>query len=155
MAIPDAEGRRNPGKEFTAAAFRRALAVAEGQAGAAVFAALGFFDLAAEVVGNPLHAVADSEHRNAEVKNPRIALRRIGVINRTGPAGKDYARWLELANFLHGGATGQDGRENLLLVDAARDELRILSAEIENHHAAAFGFHRASLLECLPRRCFH
>src|SRR5882672_328958 len=36
---------------------------------AAVFAAFGGFDLAGQLRGEPLHAVADSQHRDAEGQN--------------------------------------------------------------------------------------
>ena len=45
--------------------------------------------LAAEHVGHQLHAVADAEHRRAELEEPGVALRRAGVRHAARSAGQD------------------------------------------------------------------
>src|SRR5713226_5543197 len=103
---------------------------------------------------DPLHPVANPEHRYSQRKHLRIALGRVGVINRARPARQHDSRGLQLADFFDRRGAWQDGGEHLLFADAARNQLRILPAEIENHHAAEFRPHSASLLLSSLRRLF-
>jgi GMP synthase (glutamine-hydrolysing) len=59
--------------------------------GVAEFALPGAPYLAAEDVGHQLHAVADAEHRRADVEERRIAPRRVGVRHALGSAGENDA----------------------------------------------------------------
>ncbi len=65
----------------------------------AVFAAGSASDFAAERVGEPLHAVADAEYRDAEVEDLGVADGSVGVVNRTGASGEHYAYGLKRADF--------------------------------------------------------
>src|SRR5712692_3916575 len=105
---------------------------------AAVFTARRRLHFPAQVVGEPLHIVADSQHRDAERKNGRVAFRSLRIVDRAGPAGKHDARGFELVDFVERGGARENGREDLLLANAPGDELRVLAAEIENDYAAAF-----------------
>ena len=102
---------------------------------AAVFAALGFLDVAAESVGHPLHAVANPEHRNAEAQDFGIADGGVLIVDGTGAAGEDDADRVVAADFVELGAAGEDGGEDFELADAAGDELGVLAAEIEDDDA--------------------
>src|SRR5216684_2840423 len=106
---------------------------------AAVFTARRRLHFPAQVVGEPLHTVADSQHRDAERKNGRVAFGSLRVVDGTGSAGEHNARGFELADFVERGGARENGREDLLLANAPGDELRVLAAEIENDYAAAFG----------------
>src|ERR1700687_1615091 len=106
---------------------------------ATVFAACRRLHFSSEVIGEPLHAVADSQPRAAEGKNGRIAFGGLRVVYGAGSAGKHDARRFELADFLDRGGARENGGEDLLLANAAGDKLRVLTAEIENDYAAAFG----------------
>src|SRR6267154_3156271 len=61
VAVPDAQGVGKLGEELGFVG--GVLAV---QDGAAVFATFGGFNLSAQVMGEPLHAVADSQHGDSE-----------------------------------------------------------------------------------------
>src|SRR6185437_5875336 len=103
----------------------------------AVFPALRFHDVSAERSRHPLHAVTDAEHGNAEAQNFGVARRRIDIVHRTGAAGEDDAARLEALDFVERGVAGQNRGEDLLLADSPRDQLRVLTAEIQHHNSAA------------------
>src|SRR5207302_6643928 len=113
-----------------------------------------FLDLAAQRVRNPLHPVANPEYGNPQRQHFWIALRRPRVIHRAWPAGQNNPCRLELSDFFYRRRARQDGGKNLLLANPARNELGVLSAEVENHHAPEFRLHPASLLSRLFRRQF-
>src|SRR5260370_22832487 len=102
------------------------------QNGPAIFAALCRLYFPAQVVGEPLHAVADSEHRNTEREHARIAFGSLRVVDRTRPAREHDARGFELANFVERRGARENGGEDLLLAKAAGNELRRPAAEIQN-----------------------
>src|SRR6266852_2524446 len=108
-------------------------------------------------MGEPLHAVADAQHRDAEGKYGGVAFGSLRVVDRTGPAGKHNARGFGLADGVERDGAWEHGREHLLFANAAGDELRILAPEVENDYAAAFGvralvvrLHLSSGGHCLP-----
>ncbi len=63
----------------------------DGELRAAVLPHLGALDLAAEVEREQLHAVTDAEHRDPELEQLAIELRRVRRVDRRGPAGEDQA----------------------------------------------------------------
>ena len=95
--------------------------------------ALRAHDLAAERVCQPLHAITDSENGHAELQNFCIANRRVRVIDRTWAAGEHDADRFKRANFLERRGARKNRGENLLFADAARNQLRVLAAEIQHH----------------------
>src|SRR3954464_610870 len=109
---------------------RFTLTILQIQQGAAVFPALGTFDFAAEIVGEPMHAVANAEDGQTQGEHAGIALGSIGIINGAGAAGKNQASGLELADLFDGGGTRKDGGKDLLFTNAASDELSVLAAEV-------------------------
>ena len=64
---------------------------ATDELGAAVLAPARLGDLAAEVAGDELAAVADAEHRDAGVVDGRVDRRRAVGVHRRRPAGEDHA----------------------------------------------------------------
>src|SRR5271156_4162222 len=99
----------------------------------AEFAVLRTHDLAAEIAGHELHAVADAEERDARGQHPRVdaggalrqrALRAAGENDRRGFAALDIAPRRVVRQYL-----GID----VCFAHAARDQLRILRAEIQNY----------------------
>ena len=102
--------------------------------GAAEFAMMTAFDLAAELGRHRLLAVADAEHRHAGVEN---ALRRAGralVRDRARPAGEDHRLGADLGEGALGGLERRDLAIDARLAHAPRDELRHLRAEIDDQH---------------------
>ena len=59
----------------------------------AVFALLALLDLAAEELREQLHAVADAQHRHAELEDGLVRQRRVLGINTGRAAGEDDAAW--------------------------------------------------------------
>jgi hypothetical protein len=83
--------------------------------GAAVFAALHRLHSAAEDVGNPLHAVADTKNRNSGAQDRGITFRSVPVVDRIWTAREHDAGGFERSNFGDAGGTRKDGAKNLLL----------------------------------------
>ena len=123
---------RHPDAHLGGQCLKQRRVVAEAHLGVAVFALYARAHFAAEFVGNELQAVADAEHGHAERKHALVGRRRIGVVNRAWTAGKNDADRVIVLDFRQGGGTGQNGGENILLADAARNQLGILRAEIED-----------------------
>ena len=83
-----------------------------------------------------MHAVANTENRNARRQNRWVAHRRISVVNGTGTTGQNHSRRFIGADLFHGGGTWQDRAEHLLLPNPPRDQLRVLPAKIQHHNSA-------------------
>ena len=100
----------------------------------AVFAGGAGRDCAAKRPCGELCAVADTEHRDAEVENALVAMRRILAIDAVGAAGQDDADWGKLLDLLCGHVAGLDDGIDAALAHTARDQLLILAAEVENEN---------------------
>ena len=61
----------------------------DAQVGAAELADVGLLDAAAELVDEQLHAVADAQHRHAELEQPPLERRRTVGVHRGGTARED------------------------------------------------------------------
>src|ERR1700738_806099 len=109
------------------------------QNGATVFTTRRRLHFPAQVIGEPLHAVADSQHWDAERKNGWVAFGSLRIIDRAGSPGEHDACWFEFADFIERGRAWENGGKDLLFADAASDELRVLAAEVENDYAAELG----------------
>ena len=104
----------------------------------AVLALVGGAHLAAQLVHHELQAVADAQHRQSKMQHALVGRRRIGVIDRRRPAGQHDARGMVALDFLERSGAGQDDGEDVLFADAARDELRVLRAEVEDDDRLRF-----------------
>ncbi len=104
----------------------------------AVLARLAGDDFAAELVGHPMQAVANAQHGQAKVKDALVSQGRIGVVYRARTAGQNDAHGLIRLDFVEGRGAGKDDGEDVLLADAARDELRELRAEVEDDDGLVF-----------------
>ena len=94
----------------------------------------GGFDFPAELGGHGLHAIANSEHRNAHRK---CAARRLGplrFVNGLGAAGQDDGARLESLDLRRIRIPGVDLRIHAQFTHAAGDQLGVLRAEIENQN---------------------
>jgi hypothetical protein len=89
-------------------------------------------DLAAELAGHGLHAVADAQHRHAELEHRLRRAPVLGLVHRVGATGEDHALRAETAHELVGHVEGMQLAVHLLLAHAARDELGDLGAEVED-----------------------
>jgi hypothetical protein len=108
----------------------------------AVLALLRGLDLAAELVGDELQAVADAEHRDAEVENALVDAGRALAVHARGAAREDDGARVHGGELLEGEGARVDLAVDALLPDAPRDELRVLGAEVEDEDELA-GRHEA------------
>ena len=89
-------------------------------------------DLAAERQGEQLHAVTDAQHRDAELEQLGIERRRAVGVHRRGAAGEDQPLRVAPPDLLGPDVVRQQLAEHAALADAARDELRVLPAVVED-----------------------
>ena len=123
-------GRADRECSFTASHF---------QLGAAVLAGAGVGDRAAECLCHRLEAVADAEHRHAEVEQRRVELRGAVGVHAGRAAGQhDGLRILGL-DLLDGRGVRDDLGVHPRLADPPGDQLRILRAEVDHQHRTGRG----------------
>jgi hypothetical protein len=87
---------------------------------------------AAQLRGHRLHPVADAEHGHALRPNPGRRARRVALGHAIGTARENDAPGRELADEGIVDVVGMDLAVDVRLAQAARDELRVLRAEIED-----------------------
>src|SRR5579859_5305683 len=98
----------------------------------AVFTLITFFDAPTQLVGHQLHAIADSQNRNPQIPNGRVAVRCPLAVHAGGTATKNHTTGLERGELRGGRIESQNLREHLALANSPRNHLRILRTEIEN-----------------------
>ena len=103
-----------------------------------VLALVGGAHFAAQLVHHELQAVADAEHRQSEMQDAVVGRRRVGVIDRRWPARQYDARRMIALDLVQRSVARQDDGEDVEFADAARDELRILGAEVEDDDRLRF-----------------
>ena len=105
-----------------------------GDLGRAVLARLGRGHLAAQVMAEQLHAVADAQDRHAaRQQTGRVRVGRAGVIDAVGAAREDDAlRAAARPTSSAGRIPGQHLAIDVALAHAARDELAILRAIVHD-----------------------
>jgi hypothetical protein len=124
---------RHPDIELTGQVLEQRRAIQHLHLGVSILALVGRAHFAAQLMSDELQAVANSQHRDAEGKHAIVGHGSILVIDGTRPAAKDNAHGTVAADLFQRRGTGQDDGKNVLLADAACDELRILRAKIENY----------------------
>ena len=130
---------RHPYRHHFGQAFEQARSIEQFDFGLTILALFRRSDFAAQHVYHELQAIADPEHRYAEIENPLVGDRGILVVNRRRAAGQHDAYRRIAADFLQPGITGKNDGEDVLFADAARNELRILRTKIEDDDG--LGFH--------------
>ena len=94
-------------------------------------------------VGHELLAVADAEHRHAELEQARIAARRFGIVDALRATAQDDRGGIELFQRVERQRARVDLAVDVALAHAPRDELRVLRAVVENENDLTLG-HLAS-----------
>ena len=84
------------------------------------------------MVGEKLQAITDTEDRESQGQHAWISGRCIRVINRAGTSGEDQPDGMMRSDFSDGSSAGEDYREDILLSYAARYELSVLAAKIQD-----------------------
>ena len=114
--------------------------VGDVEEGAAEFAMIRGRDAAAQLRAHRLLAIADAEHRHAELEH-RIGRARAGILGHRGRAAGEDHRFRREGGDLLGihQVEGMDLAIDAAFAHAARDELRHLAAEIEDENAVGGG----------------
>ncbi len=107
-----------------------------GQMGPAVLAAHPAADRSTELLGDELGAVADPEDRNAERVDRRIEPGRAVDMDALGAARQDDRRRIAGHHLGRRHAVRHDLGVHVELADPAGDELRVLSAEVDDEHGS-------------------
>jgi hypothetical protein len=105
----------------------------------AVLALVGRPHLAAERVHHELQPVTNAEHRYAQIEDAPVRGRGIFVVDRPGCSREHNAYGRAVLDLVERGRAGQHDGKNILFADAARDELGILRAKVEDDDG--LGFH--------------
>jgi len=92
-------------------------------------------DAAAELLRHGLHAVADAEHRHAELEHRGRRVRRVGGGDRFRPAGENHATRGKGTHLRVADVPRVDLTVDAELAHAPGDELRVLRAEIQDQDA--------------------
>jgi hypothetical protein len=79
-----------------------------------------------------LHSIADAERRNAKAEDGLVAVRRSLFVDAIGTPGKDHAPNARPGELPRGDGVRQDLAVHGELAEAARDELGVLGAKVEN-----------------------
>ncbi|CRF28712.1 Uncharacterised protein [Mycobacterium tuberculosis] len=107
----------------------------------AVFPFRSALHFALQLMSHHLHAVANAEDRHAELVNGRIYQRRLFPVHAGRTAREDDAFRLKLADFVNRGVIWQQLAVHAQIADPARDQLVILSSEVEHHNHFIRFFH--------------
>ena len=101
----------------------------------AVFPLFRCGNLSAQHMPHQLHAVANAEDRDAQLKDFLRASRRVRIQHAGRAAAEDDSHGRNLADGFQGRIAGQNLGVNVMLPHPAGDQLGILSAEIQNQNA--------------------
>ena len=119
-----------------------------------VLALVGGTHLASQRVHHELQSIADAKHRQAQFEEARVSRRSVLVIDRPWRSGKNNADGRVAVDLVEFCRAGQHNREDILFADAARNELGILRAKVEDDNALAEG-RRVEGRLLLPGFFFH
>jgi hypothetical protein len=93
---------------------------------------------AAKLVRDEVQTVANAEHGQPQRKNAIVGGRSVMIVDgRWASAQNDAGRAVAL-NLIQWGGTGEDNGKYFEFADAARNELRVLRAEVENDDGLFF-----------------
>ena len=109
------------------------------QLGAAELALMSAFDHPAQRRHHGLLAVADAEHRHPDIEQRLRRARRARLVHAGRPAGEDDGARLALGKRGFGLVVRHDLAIDARLAHAPSDELRHLTAEIDDQHPVLLG----------------
>src|SRR6266568_6960533 len=89
-------------------------------------------DLAAQMVRDELHAVADAQHRDSSAERFGVDLRRSSFVNAGGAAAEDEPRGIALLQLRPRSRAWHELAVHLGLAYPARDQLAELRPEVED-----------------------
>ena len=100
-----------------------------------VLALLRALDLAAQFVGDQLHAVANTKDRRDLHKLLHIPKGRLRLVHRIGATAKNYGHGFTLFDFFQGSIEQHELGKDTKFAASARDQLSVLGPEIQNDDA--------------------
>src|SRR5690606_15804108 len=121
VAHPDVETEQAVGIHVILDAVEQAALADHVDARIAELTQVGALDLAAELLGHGLHAVANAQHRHAQVEHRLTGTRAALCMHRLRPAGEDDAARVEGANVLVAHVPGMQFAVHADLADPTGD----------------------------------
>jgi hypothetical protein len=137
VAHPYVEAEQAVGVDVVFDAVEQAALADHVNAGITELTQLGTFNLAAQLLGHGLHAVADTEDRYAQVEHRLRAARAVGFVHGLGTAGEDHAFWSEFADRILVHVERVQFAVHTDLTHAAGDQLGVLRTEVEDQDAVS------------------
>ena len=126
MAHPDIEtGRQTREKRGVAG---------KVQLGGSVFPPAGWFDRAAKIAGDQLHAIADAEHRQSRFPDPVRQLRSAFFVDAGWSARENQPFWLKRLYAVPRDIEGHKLAVDIGFPHPAGNQLAVLGAKIEHDH---------------------
>ena len=108
------------------------------QVGGAVLAGSGRLDVSPERLRHQLLAVADAEHRDAELEDARVDRGSSLLVDRCGAPGEHEPRRTARAELHERDVEGNDLRVDVALPHTAGDQLRVLRSEVQDEDRPGF-----------------
>ena len=109
-----------------------AAGVGDAEASTAVLALAGGRHLAAERPSHQLMPVADAQHGDAQLEQPGVDLRAVGLVHAGRTARQDDARGLPRSEVVGRGVVRDDLGVDVRLADPPGDQLRVLRPEVDD-----------------------
>lgn len=137
VAHPYVEAEQAVGVDVVFNAVEQTALADHVNAGITELTQLGTFNLAAQLFGHGLHAVADTEDRHAQVENGLRAARAVGFVNRLRATGEDDAFRSEFADRIFVHVERMQFAVHTDFAHAAGDQLGVLGTEVEDQDAVS------------------
>jgi len=132
VAHPHVEAEQAVGVDVVFDAVKQAALADHVDTGVTEFTQLGTFNLAAQLLGHGLHAVADTEDGHAQVEYGLRATRAVGFVHGLRATGKDDAFRCEFADRFVVHVERMQFAVHTDFTHAASDQLGVLGTEIED-----------------------
>src|SRR5713226_8325079 len=114
--------------------FKQRARLTDGEQRRTVLVGAAGIDLAAQVVGDELHPVADAEHGNTRAQRFGVDLWRVLLVDARGPSAEDQSRRLAFLQFGPWRRPGHEFAVDLGLSHTTSDQLAELRSEIQDQH---------------------
>lgn len=110
-----------------------------GAGGAAEFTGMRGQDPSTKGVAGDLHAIADTEDRDSQLKDGGVNFGRTWAVDAGGASGKNQAAGSELPDSLGSQIMSNDLAKNILIADSTSDQLGGLRPEVHHQYQLVGG----------------